>query len=114
MKLYRLWIPQVGIHGSCFDRICDKCQKKIAKEVQNKLVLPTRPSIVVTDEVTILFGYSAFGSISGVEVELCKTCNATFKKWLDANSLNISNEPIELWISNLLEKLRRNKNENKL
>ena len=103
MKLYRLWLPQVGTHGSCFDKLCEKCQAKIGEAIERKLVLPTNPVIVVDDEVTILLGYSQLNFLAGTQVILCVDCAKVFKEWLDENDLHISNSPIELWVSNVEE-----------
>jgi len=100
-KLYRIWLPQVSIHGDCFDKICEKCQRKIGRTIGDKLVLPTNPALIIHDEVTITFGYTDYGSLSGKEVTFCPNCTNTFKEWLDKNELHISNESIELWVSNL-------------
>lgn len=101
MKLFRLWLPQVNIHGDCFDKLCQKCQAQIDKVINEKLVLPTNPGIVIDDdEVILLLGYSQPASISGTEVIFCKDCTAAFKRWIDEKNLHISNAPIELWISN--------------
>jgi hypothetical protein len=104
MKLYRLWLPQVGIRGSCFDKLCEKCQAKIGEAIRQKLVLPTNPCIVIDDEVTIVLGYSQLRSIAGTEVTFCVDCTKVFKEWLDESDyLHISSTPIELWVSNVEE-----------
>lgn len=103
-KLYRLWLPQVNIHGDCFDQLCEKCQEKIEKAINAKLVIPTEPHMHITpDDVTLLLGYSQSSSMGGVEIEFCKNCEVAFKKWIDAKSLSISDASIELWVSSIDE-----------
>jgi hypothetical protein len=90
--LYRLWIPQVGIHGSDYNKICEKCQDKIEETIENGFVLPTTVQIDTSMGLSLTFGFH-YGSI-----ELCQDCAKNFKTWLDSQEyLHFNNKQIELW-----------------
>jgi len=90
--LYRLWIPQVGIHGSDFDKICEKCQNKIEENLEDGFVLPSTVSIDTSIGLSIKFGFSM------TTLDLCSNCAKAFKEWIQSQEhFQITNEPVQLW-----------------
>lgn len=90
--MYRLWIPQAGIHGSDFNKICEKCQDKIEEAIEDGFVLPTTIGIDTSMGLSLKLGFQ-FGS-----VDLCKECAKKFKEWLDSQEyFHFTNEQLELW-----------------
>lgn len=90
--LYRLWFPQVGIHGTSFNKICDQCQDKIEEAIEDGFVLPTTVSIDTSMGLDIRFGFQF------ATVDLCKKCAKTFKEWVDSQEyLHFNNKNVELW-----------------
>ena len=92
--LYRLWIPQAGIHGEVFDKLCEKCQDKIEKVIEDGFVLPTTVSIDTSIGFSIRFGFSF------KTVDLCDECARKFREWLDSQDhFHFNDKSIELWRS---------------
>lgn len=90
--MYRLWLPQVGIHGSAFDKICEKCQDKIEETIADGFVLPTTVSIDTSMGLSIKVGFQ-FETI-----DLCDKCAKKFKEWIDAQDfLHFNHEEVALW-----------------
>jgi len=90
--MYRLWLPQVGIHGSVFDKICEKCQDKIEEIIADGFVLPTTVSIDTSIGLSIRVGFR-FGTI-----DLCDKCAKKFKEWIDSQEyLHFNDEQVALW-----------------
>jgi len=91
--IYRLWFPMVNVHGSDFNKLCEKCQQKIEDKINDGYVLPTTLSIDTSIGMNLTFGFS-MGS-----VELCKKCASNLKEFLDsAEFLSFGkHESIQLW-----------------
>lgn len=91
---YRLWFPMVGIHGSDFNQLCDKCQAKIEEELNDGFVLPTTLSIDTSIGVSLKFGFKVFGTL-----ELCKDCQKAIKEFFASAKYMKwgTKKSIELW-----------------
>lgn len=89
---YRLWFPQLNLHGDCFDKICEKCLDKIEAKLEDGFCLPTTVTVDTRTGLNLKFDFSMY------PVDLCEECVQAFRTWFDSLPyVHFNENSVELW-----------------
>ncbi len=89
--LYRLWFPDLGYHGGCFDKISEATQREIEKAVGSG-VIPVSISVDDSTSKTIL----NVGSSDSVEFD--KESTQAFREWFsNLPFVKFGSTSVEVW-----------------